>query len=346
MKHAVSFTRLLLAVVCGILPATNAFSNGTPKIELVEPTIDYPASKVPNGLSVVGTRPFGINDFGNLSIQVNLSDGSTWVGTRMGGSYSVVSQPPGTSGFAQPEDINNFNVLAGYWFDGTTYLGFLLSNGSYTDFNLAVPSATFTAAIGINDLDFISGYYGTSTVLNQAFRQVSNKEFDLKVTNAVGTAASATNDLLQTAGYSSTSDPSLTLASCGCLGVVWDSRGKATTFAVKEAVSTIALGINVPGWVAGRYYDSQGNLHAFLYNLRCHKFLTYDYPGAVQTSFNGINDAGYIAARYTDALGIAYGFIARITGEFRQWAEVAGAARAARLVIDCRELGVFCYLQS
>jgi hypothetical protein len=100
-------------------------------------------------------------------------------------------------------------------------------------------------------------------------------------------------------------DPFVVEATCGCHGTVWDKNGNSTTFDAPGAVSTIALGINTAGWVAGRFHDTAGVIHAFV----------YDYSNATQTTFNGINDLGYLAGRYTDAGGTAHGFIARIVGD-------------------------------
>jgi hypothetical protein len=270
---------------------------------------------------VAGTAPFGINDFGNLSIQVTLSDGSFWVGTRINGKYSTLSQPPGTeNGTAVAEDINNPNIVVGSFYNGSGYTGFLLTNGVYTDFKLNVRNPTTTAPIGINDYGVISGIYGTSKVSNQAFRQFGAKETDLQVPDATGTAATGTNDVLQTVGYFSVlaSESALPLATC-CQSVIWDQIGHPTPFAVIGAVSTVALGINNIGWVCGRYYDGSGNEHAFVYNQQTRKLLTYKYPGATDTTFNGINDLGYIAGRYTENNAenepTEYGFVARIVGE-------------------------------
>jgi hypothetical protein len=73
------------------------------KIKLVVPTIDFPAS------GVVGTRVFGINDLGNLSIEVFFSDGSEKVATRINGHYSTPSQPQNTNLIASAGGLNNSN---------------------------------------------------------------------------------------------------------------------------------------------------------------------------------------------------------------------------------------------
>jgi hypothetical protein len=299
------FAALILSVSC-----VTAFADESPTVQLVVPTIDYPAA------GVTGTRVFGINDLGNLSFQVSIG-ADVFVGTRINGHYSTPSQPNDTDVSADAEDINNFNVVVGNFFDGSTFHGFLLKNGSYTTFDVNVPNVGFTVAIGIDDFGVVSGVYGTpnENSPDKAFRQIGKKETDLNVDSAVGSFATGTNDLLQTAGYFSESDPFLTEATCNCHGVVWDAFGHPKIFDIKNAVSTLALGISIPGWICGRFYDNQSNVHGFVYNLYSKKFVIYNYPNAISTSLNGINNAGYIGGRYTDIEGVAHGFIARIIGE-------------------------------
>ncbi len=302
----------LFALVVGGF-GTQAEAGGAPKIQIVEAPINYPAP------GVSGTEPYGINNFGNLSIIVLVGD-TTWVGTRINGQYTKLSQPPGTVTTAGPYDINNFNVQTGTWYNGTAFRGFTLYNDSdadfdYFDFDVNVPIATCTVPYGINDYSARSGYYCTSSHY-QAFRQIGSQETDLNVSAARGTIAEATNDFLQTTGYFSTSNSfPVDNATCvGCQGVIWDQTGHPTSFVVPvgSAASTIGLGINNTGWVCGRYFDTSGKEHAFAYQFYSNQFLTYDYPNAKATTFNGINDLGYIAGHYNDSAGVAHGFIAQI----------------------------------
>jgi hypothetical protein len=303
---------VVLALAVGGL-CRGARADDSQNIRLVVPTIDFP------GTGVVGTRPFGINDLGNLSIEVFFSDGSEKVATRIRGHYSALSQPANTNLIASVNGINNFNVAAGFYLDSTVnaYRGFILKNGAYTVFDVTTPGATFTALYGINDFGDVSGLYGSVTPgpHSQAFRKLGNNEADLNVNASVGSAATGINDLRQTVGFFSQSDPFLAETTCGCHGVIWDRNGGSTTFDTPGAVSTRPLGINIAGWVAGRFFDIGGVMHAFAYNQRSAKFLIYDYPNAIQTTFNGINDLGYLAGRYSDKSGTAHGFIARIVGE-------------------------------
>jgi hypothetical protein len=98
------------------------------------------------------------------------------------------------------------------------------------------------------------------------------------------TAATGTNDLRQTVGFFSQSDPFVVEAMCVCHGTIWDKNGNPTTFDAPGAVSTRPLGINIAGWIAGRFHDTAGVIHAFVYNEQSTKFLTYDYPNATQTT--------------------------------------------------------------
>ena len=287
---------------------TQAGADGLPKIQIVEAPINYPAP------GVTGTAPYDINDLGNLSIIVYVGD-TVWVGTRIDGQYSTLSQPPSTVTTAGSYDINNFNVVTGTWYNGSAYRGFTLYKDVYTDFDVNVATATCTVPYGINDYGARSGYYCASSHY-QAFRQIGSRETDLDMAGAKGTTAQATNDFLQTTGFFSTSDyfpADGSLATCPlCQGVIWDQAGHPWSFVVPGAAATIGLGINNTGWVSGHYFDTSGNEHAFAYQFYSNQFLTYDYPGATATTFNGINDLGYIAGRYTDSKGVERGFIAQI----------------------------------
>ena len=137
--------RLALVILALALSGlrTNALADDSLKIKLVVPTIDFPAT------GVSGTRIFGINNLGNLSIEVFFSDGSEKVATRINGHYSTPSQPPNTNLIASANGLNNFNVVVGYYLDSTanTDRGFILKNGSYTAFDVSAPGASLLPAV-------------------------------------------------------------------------------------------------------------------------------------------------------------------------------------------------------
>jgi hypothetical protein len=295
---------LILGVLC-----RNALANTYSAIRIIVPRIDYHAQ------GVSGTRAFGINDFGNLSLEINYSSGDEKVVTVIDRHFSAATQPPGTDQLAAAGGINNLNVVVGYFYNGTSFDGFLLKGNVYSTFDVNVPGATFTAAYNLNDFGDISGSYGVPSTGNyQAYRMINGLTQNLNVENAVGTIGDGINDLRQVVGIFSTSDPTMTLPTCDCQGVLWDKSGKfVRTINVSNAMATEPISVNIAGWTVGRYWDSSGGgPHGFVYNLYSQKFIVYDYPNAAQTSLNGINDLGYIAGRYTDTSGTAHGFIARL----------------------------------
>jgi probable HAF family extracellular repeat protein len=72
-------------------------------------------------------------------------------------------------------------------------------------------------------------------------------------------------------------------------------------------VHTVAFGVNDAGAVVGRYTDSSGRDHGFLWQEG--SFTPIDVPGAVHTSISGINDAGAVVGGYTDSSGTVHSFI-------------------------------------
>jgi probable HAF family extracellular repeat protein len=78
-------------------------------------------------------------------------------------------------------------------------------------------------------------------------------------------------------------------------------------FDVPGAVHTSVNGINDAGAVAGRYTDSAGTDHGFLWQGG--SFTPLDVPGAVRTVASGVNDAGAVVGEYTDSAGTRHGFI-------------------------------------
>jgi probable HAF family extracellular repeat protein len=75
------------------------------------------------------------------------------------------------------------------------------------------------------------------------------------------------------------------------------------------AVGTLASGINDAGAVVGRYTDSSGTNHGFLWQGG--SFTTRDVPGALSTQVIGINNTGDIVGGYADSSGRAHGFVGR-----------------------------------
>lgn len=83
---------------------------------------------------------------------------------------------------------------------------------------------------------------------------------------------------------------------------------------------TYPAGINVFGFIAGAYQDTNSVFHGFLRHPDG-KIITFDDPEADLSAFNGtepsaINDLGVIAGSYFDANGVSHGFLRSPDGKF------------------------------
>lgn len=76
------------------------------------------------------------------------------------------------------------------------------------------------------------------------------------------------------------------------------------------AVDTRCQGVNNRGQVVGRYEETDGSIHGFIYDRGL--FTAIDVPGSFETTANGINDGGNIVGAYDGAHGFLYD-----GGEFR-----------------------------
>ncbi|HLW69968.1 MAG TPA: hypothetical protein VKS22_05040 [Candidatus Binataceae bacterium] len=287
------------------------YAGGSPAIKIVIPKIDYPAA------GVIGTRVQDVNNSGNTDFDLNTAAGAE-VGYRpFGGAFIIPQMDPNAVTFTQPDQMNNSNTMAGDYLDANgVFHGFTLNSGTFTTFDVSAAGSAFTAAFGINDQGDLAGEFGaaTATVHNESFVVVSGVETDFDVSGAAGDFATAINNGDVAVGTYSTTDPLTLEATCGCHGYMRAANGTVTTFDPVGSVSTVPHGLNNKNIVVGRYYDSGGVVHGFVYFLNHPaSSFTYDYPGATQTSLNGINDNGYIAGRYTDSSNVAHGFIAHLS---------------------------------
>jgi hypothetical protein len=83
---------------------------------------------------------------------------------------------------------------------------------------------------------------------------------------------------------------------------------------------TYPAGINVFGFIAGAYQDTNSVFHGFLRHPDG-KIISFDVPEADLSPFNGtspsaINDLGVITGSYFDANGISHGFLRSPDGKF------------------------------
>lgn len=93
------------------------------------------------------------------------------------------------------------------------------------------------------------------------------------------------------------------------------------------ASATTALGINARGDIVGRYDDTAGVTHGFLFHQGA--FSTIDFPHASFTAPKAINARGDIVGRVIDAAGNEHGFLLR-DGHFKKVDYPGASATTAR----------------
>jgi hypothetical protein len=279
--------------------AQQAANSGS--IEVIT-TFDYPGP----GNS---TLPQGINERGDIvGIYIDSNGVNRGFVRFSDGSFSEPIVEPKTLGFTQARDINSSGTICGDYFGSDFNIhGFFLTNGTFTEYDVAGASNTFVQ--GINDPADFAGIFGDS--FNgpfQAFISVGGTITSFSVPGATSTLAYQLNNSNQLlVGYY--------IDSAGILHGYYRDANGTLTFPIDPpgSTTTVLFGVNDRNWVVGRYADSSVVTHG-LFFVPPNNFFTFDYPGSTFTSLNGINAQGFICGRYLDASLIAHGFIARVTG--------------------------------
>jgi hypothetical protein len=298
MKSKQIFSSIL--AVLFLIPLMGTFAQqaaNSGSIEVIT-TFDYPGT----GNS---TLPQKINERGDI-VGVFVSSGVTRAFVRFSdGSFSPpIVDPNDTVGFTEGRGINNSRTVNGDYVgsDGNLH-GFVLSSGTFTDFNF--PGALQTTLLSINDAGDFTGDFDDGSGIFQAWFSVGGTITSFSVPGAISTFAYERSPLLVVGYY---------LDSSGIPhGYFRDTNG-ALHFPIDPSGSTatILFGLNNRNWVVGRYGDSSGATHG-LFFVPPNNFFTYDFPGSTFTSLNGINAQGIICGRYVDASG-THGFLARVRG--------------------------------
>jgi hypothetical protein len=302
MKPKQIFNSIL--AVLFVFPLMGTFAQQAPNSGSIEviTTFDYPGT----GNS---TLPQKINERGDVVGVFVDSNGVTRAFVRFSdGSFSPpIVAPNDTAGFTEGRGINNSRTVCGDYVgsDGNLH-GFVLSSGTFTDFN--IPGALQTTLLSINDPGDFTGDFDDGSGIFQAWVSVGGTITSFSVPGALQTLAYEINNSNElVVGYY--------IDSSGIVhGYYRDATG-TLHFPIDPSGSTatVLFGLNDKNWVVGRYADSTGVTHGVFF-VPPNNFFTFDYPGSTLTSLNGISDQGNICGRFVDASGIAHGFIARVTG--------------------------------
>jgi hypothetical protein len=284
-------------VVLSALPLTGTPSRAA-SIEVLE-TFDYPGT---GNL----TRPQKITDRGVIvGIYLDSSGVSRGFTRSRDGTFSApIVEPNDTGNLTEGRGINNSNTICGdYVGSDGAFHGFFLSDGTFTEFDVAGSSGT--QVLGIDNLgDFGGAFLGDAGIF-QAFVSIAGTITTIDIPDVTFSGAYQLNATNQVVGYYTDS---------GGVnhGFSQDSDG-TLTFPIDppSSAGTILFGNNNRNWAVGRYIDSSGFTHG-LFFIPPDNFLTFDYPGSTFTSLNGINRRGQICGRYLDSTGIEHGILAQI----------------------------------
>ena len=292
----------ILAVLF-VFPLMGTFAQQAPNSGSIEviTTFDYPGT----GNS---TLPQKINERGDVVGVFVDSNGVTRAFVRFSdGSFSPpIVAPNDTAGFTEGRGINNSRTVNGDYVgsDGNLH-GFVLSSGTFTDFN--IPGALQTTLLSINDPGDFTGDFDPGSGIFQAWFSVGGTITSFSVPGALSTFAyEMTNSTELVVGYY--------IDGSGILHGYYRDANGALHFPIDPSGSTatVLFGLNDRNWVVGRYADSSGVTHG-LFFVPPNSFFTFDFPGSTFTSLNGINAQGVICGRYVDASG-THGFLARVRG--------------------------------
>jgi len=209
-------------------------------------------------------------------------------------------------------DNNARTTVGAFVFDPAASLAnaFTLKAGVYRI--LAVPGATASIAMAINQSDQVVGAYADAAGAVHGFLDVEGVFSNIDFPGATHTQAIGLNDSAQVVGDYIADDKEH--------GFLY-SGGAYTAIDYPGGLITAATGINSAGDIVGAWLDSTGGVHGFL--RRGGVFTSIDFPLASATVIWGINDGGDLAGYYADASAI-HGFVFA-NGAFNT-VDVAGAS--------------------
>jgi uncharacterized membrane protein len=124
-------------------------------------------------------------------------------------------------------------------------------------------------------------------------------DVDVPWTNYDGTFAQGINKSGAIVGNYDAFDINVNIIAYGFLR---DPGGNFTSLTVPGASGTTAVAINDSGTIAGDWFDSANNTHAYVRSPDG-SFKTFDFPGAVLTSVQSVNDFGAVLGYFQTTVG-------------------------------------------
>jgi hypothetical protein len=213
---------------------------------------------LPNGS--IGDYGGGLNNVGDAVGQYVYYSGNTQIYTGFeynGTSFTTIADPSGSSTFVQ--GINDAGAMVGEYYNGTEDVGFLDTNGVFT--NISDPNAGQygSDATGINNSGEIVGTYYDNANNPNGFSELNGVYTTVDVPGALYTEVLGVNNLGQiVGGYE---------GNTGFYGFI-DSGGIITTIDDPGSSGYSYLrGINDTGELVGEYENSSNQEIAFTATL-------------------------------------------------------------------------------
>lgn len=294
LAPACALTALLLAGSAASAVAA-ADTGGASASAYTYETRDYPGA--------ANTIIWGINDFGDLAGQYNMSGQPAHAMVYRFGRFERLD-PQGLFGdnFSAAGGPNDLGVLYGAYADASgTQHGFILRRHHVRTVDFANHLNSNVDCVNVFG-DVAGVYWEADGVFHGVVRnRRHDTEFD--VTGALDTYPLGINNDGAIVGYWDTTPGS---------PHGFYRTAKGLIFSLDEpdagAGGTVAFAINDAGQVDGYFADASGHLHGFVQSQGQYQVL--DVPGALATVATTINNYGVVAGEYFDATGARHGFVA------------------------------------
>jgi uncharacterized membrane protein len=273
-----------------------AQQEGETSLEIIA-TYDYPGAA-----GYINSS--GINDNGDIAgYFLDAGDFRGFVRFR-NGRFSAPIIAPNDTGVTFAADINNTPTVCGESYDSVNddYHGYLLTNQTFTSFDIEGARSTTVNGINVNG-DFVGGF-GPDAETTEAYIDIDGEitSFSIPGASSVATAISGSGMVVGNYSGADFVTHGFFRNATGDLNYPVDFPG--STF-------TGLRGINDRGLVVGVYGDADSVTHGFVLKLPA-TFLSFTYPGATYTTLGGVNNRGLVCGDYVDVNGFRHGFIGRI----------------------------------
>jgi hypothetical protein len=305
LHYAAATLAIASLAACGgsNLPASSPLGSGQTSAmsRNITPDAHFEFRTINNPKDLTFNQLLGIDDAGKIS-------GYFGIGTPSHPNKGYTIEPPYMkfrpqnypgSMQTQVTAINNVQMTAGFWIDGSgVNRGYIVANRVFTSY--ADPSAaTVTQILGLNDQGRAVGFYTDASGINHGFELnylVGRFRNNVNPPGASNITATAINDAGDIVGFYTARKKTISFLKKG---------NSYTTLEFPKSKVTMAFGVNDGLTMVGAYIDKSGLMHGFRLErpLLTHPFWTSidDPKGVGATTINGLNNKGEMVGFYVNA---------------------------------------------